>query len=820
MAMRKSFYDGWTRIQNPAVNPDSHDYEPDECGVWRAYMAKMHAFDRNHHWCTTDEKDSFRRWLVTFFVGFVTGLIATFVTWSSVSLTSLKFKVLYGMIENNHGGGPYVPAFLVYLFTQLFFTSLAFIAARFVPPAAGSGIPEIKCFLNGINLPRVVTLKTLFAKVGGVIFTVAGGLPAGKEGPMVHCGAVLGAELSHGREEICSVDTSFTVRDSFRSDREKRDFVACGAAAGVAAAFGAPIGGVLFSLEEGASFWSTHLTWRAFSCAMITVFTLHFVKNSSIKWGQQSLSRMFSFGEFSANREGGKGSYSVWELGLFLIVGCMGGFIGAAFNSVNELMTRWRMRHITTSTKKLTEVVVITTLMSITAFGAPLLWRQCTPRPVDTEGWSQQDKNLADQLVSFNCNSKTEYNQVASLFFTDADTAIRQLFHFYESGDTNSVTFSSGALLIFFVPYICLACITYGITVPSGLFVPSLLSGAAFGRLFGHLLHKLDRSSGTFADSGTYALIGAAGALGGMARMTISLTVILLEATGDMQYVLPLMLALMSARFVGNIFNEGLYEIHIHLRKLPFLDDELPLFAKKYDMTASQVMSRKIVCLQSIETAGRICDILSETEYNCFPVLEMKGESHSSSSTPDLVTQHGEGVLAGTVLRRALYQLVKLKAFGNRDNDTRPSSHRVSPLISWEELERRCTEEKFHMTNLTVAEGDRNCVVDLRPYVNTAPYVINESSSLARTYRLFRTLGLRHLCVTNIHNQVVGMLTRKDLIAEKLIQALNEPKNRLWSSSIAIENPPAESLGPRILSSFFNSLSFSSDEGIWSKLSF
>lgn len=56
-----------------------------------------------------------------------------------------------------------------------------------------------------------------------------------------------------------------------------------------------------------------------------------------------------------------------------------------------------------------------------------------------------------------------------------------QLFHFRESGRREISTFSSGALFVFFVPYTIMACLTYGIAVPSGLFVPSLLSGAAFG---------------------------------------------------------------------------------------------------------------------------------------------------------------------------------------------------------------------------------------------------------------------------------------------------------------------------------------------------
>ena len=65
-----------------------------------------------------------------------------------------------------------------------------------------------------------------------------------------------------------------------------------------------------------------------------------------------------------------------------------------------------------------------------------------------------------------------------------------------------------------------------------------------------------------------------------------------------------------------------------------------------------------------------------------------------------------------------------------------------------------------------------SCFVDLRPYANTAAYTINETASIQRTYRLFRTLGLRHLCVCNHNNQVVGIITRKDLLPEALLESL------------------------------------------------
>ena len=399
--------------------------------------------------------------------------------------------------------------------------------------------------------------------------------------------------------------------------------------------------------------------------------------------------------------------------------------------------------------KRCLEVIIIAAIVTTVSFAMPAVWGRCTQLPNDMQDWSNQEKALVAELVPYRCDPDNEYNEVASLIFVDADVAIRQLFHFREAGEDEASAFSSAALFLFFVPYIAMATVVYGIAIPSGLFVPSLLSGAAFGRLFGHVLHRLDHANGTFADSGTYALIGAAAVLGGMARMTISLTVILLEATGDMQYVLPLMLTLMAARFVGNVFNEGLYDIHIHLKRVPFLEQSVPEIAEHHEIVAGQAMSSDVKCLRPVEQVGVVFDVLQSYKHNSFPIVNVRTN----------------GTLFGTVGRDLLLTLLERKAFKNNPN----SKSNQSPLVSYDTIEK---DTPPAIGDIEITSSERKLEIDLRPYANTAAYTINETASINRTYRLFRTLGLRHLCVCNHGNQLVGIITRKDLLPESLKESL------------------------------------------------
>lgn len=124
------------------------------------------------------------------------------------------------------------------------------------------------------------------------------------------------------------------------------------------------------------------------------------------------------------------------------------------------------------------------------------------------------------------------------------DDAIRALF-----SSKTKAEYSVGTLLTFVVVFYLLAVLTYGVSVPTGLFVPSILCGAAYGRLVGVFVADLHPSINI--DEGTYALLGAASFLGGCMRMTVCTCVMLLELTNNLTLLPLVMLVLLVAKVRG-----------------------------------------------------------------------------------------------------------------------------------------------------------------------------------------------------------------------------------------------------------------------------
>merc|ERR1719156_440743 len=144
---------------------------------------------------------------------------------------------------------------------------------------------------------------------------------------MIHSGAITGGVISrHGIGSFLH---------QYRADVEKRDLVAAGAAAGVAAAFGAPLGGVLFAMEEGSSFWNVRVLLRTFVCSSVSALVLNFFLvgwTGFMGWGSLGSLGVLTFGHFI---ESDATSYRVWELPLFGAMGVLGGFVGSLFNGLN-----------------------------------------------------------------------------------------------------------------------------------------------------------------------------------------------------------------------------------------------------------------------------------------------------------------------------------------------------------------------------------------------------------------------------------------------------------------------------------------------------
>uniref|UniRef100_UPI0037E76FC6 H(+)/Cl(-) exchange transporter 7 isoform X1 n=1 Tax=Semicossyphus pulcher TaxID=241346 RepID=UPI0037E76FC6 len=665
------------------------------------------------------------RWVVCGLIGFLTGLIACFIDIAVEELAGQKYKVVKKNIDNfTEAGGLSISLILWVVLNSAIAMVGSIIVAFFEPIAAGSGIPQIKCYLNGIKIPRVVRLKTLVVKVAGVICSVVGGLAVGKEGPMIHSGAVIAAGVSQGRST--SLKKDFKIFEYFRRDTEKRDFVSAGAAAGVSAAFGAPVGGVLFSLEEGASFWNQMLTWRIFFASMISTFTLNFFlsiyKNNP---GDLSSPGLINFGRFETDTV----AYNLYEIPLFIAMGAIGGLLGALFNVLNYWLTIFRIRYVHRPCLQVMEAMLVAAVTATVSFAMIYFSNDCQPLGPD---------HTEEYPLQLFC-ADGEYNSMATAFFNTPEKSVVSLFH-NQPGTYNPLT-----LGLFTLTYFFLACWTYGLAVSAGVFIPSLLIGAAWGRLCGILLASTTPNGSGWAVPGKYALIGAAAQLGGIVRMTLSLTVIMVEATGNVTYGLPIMLVLMTSKIVGDYFVEGLYDIHIKLQSVPFLHWEAP--ATSHWLMAREVMSSPVTCLNRIEKVGTIVDILSNTStnHNGFPVVV---QDTASEEPPKL---------CGLILRSQLIVLLKHKVFVELAR-TRLTQRKLQLKDFRDAYPRFPPIQSIH-----VSQDERECMMDLTEFMNATPYTVPQETSLPRVFKLFRALGLRHLVVVDDANRVVGLVTRKDL---------------------------------------------------------
>lgn len=178
-----------------------------------------------------------------------------------------------------------------------------FLVRRFAPEAGGSGIPEIEGALE--ELRPVRWWRVLPVKFIGGMGTLGAGMVLGREGPMVQLGGNLGR----------------MVVDVFRmrSPEARHTLLATGAAAGLSAAFNAPLAGILFIIEE-----------------MRPQFRYNLISIKAVFTGVIMATIVFRIfnGDKAVIEVGKLSNAPVNTLWLYLILGMIFGCIGPLFNTL------------------------------------------------------------------------------------------------------------------------------------------------------------------------------------------------------------------------------------------------------------------------------------------------------------------------------------------------------------------------------------------------------------------------------------------------------------------------------------------------------
>ncbi|MQL75825.1 hypothetical protein Taro_008216, partial [Colocasia esculenta] len=569
------------------------------------------------------------------------------------------------------------------------------------------------------------------------ILAVSSSLNVGKAGPLIQTGSCIASLLGQGGSKRYHLTCKWLRY--FKNDRDRRDFVTCGSAAGAAAAFRAPVGGVLFALEAVSSWWRSALLWRSFFTTAVVAVVLRALIDVC-RSGKCGLFGKGGLIMFDVTSE--KIVYHLADLPPVIILGVVGGVLGSLYNFLlHKVLRVYSLINKKGTAYKLLLAGSLSIFTSCCLFGLPWL-SSCRPCPVGAEEICPSI-GRSGNFKKYQC-AMGEYNDLASLFFNTNDDAIRNLF---SSGTDHE--FQHFSIILFFVTSYVLGIISYGVVAPAGLFVPVILAGATYGRYVGMLTGS--RSS---LDHGLFAVLGSASLLSGSMRMTVSLCVIILELTNNLLLLPLVMLVLLISKTVADSFTANIYDLLVKLKGLPYLEDHAEPYMRQ--LTVSDVVTGPLQYFNGVEKVSNIVHVLKTTGHHAFPVID----DPPFSDAP---------VLYGLVLRSHLLALLKNKVFCETCNlgATDPTAH-----LSADDFAKRGSGRGDSIEDIELTAGEMALFVDLHPFTNTSPYTVVETMSLAKALILFRQVGLRHLLVvpkSSSRAPVVGILTRHDFMPEHIL---------------------------------------------------
>eukprot|EP00978_Attheya_sp_CCMP212_P025036 scaffold79760_cov57-Attheya_sp.AAC.8 len=622
---------------------------------------------------------------------------------------------------------------------------MALVVIGFTMASIGSGIAEAKAVLNGIVIEKCTDLLTAFCKGFSVIFAAAASLPVGLEGPMIFIGLSIGEHVSH-----------FMPRrfPGLRTYRATRDFAAVGTASGVSIAFYAPIGGVLFALEEGASFWSQILMWRCFAAGCVTLLVAYF-------WVALEAHSLFEPMNFDgvAKFTGLHGHPAITsprlfylrDYFIFCLIGIAGGCAGALFNTMNKKLMIWRRKIISNAPLKCAEVIVLTLVMSTLMWWLPDVYKRCSSIP-------PVDLILTEDAFvyrQYNCPDG-EYNHLATLFLNNLSTVINLMFH------SDHDAFTASSCLIAGTVYFVMLLILFGSSIGMGIFIPLLYIGATYGRAAGLWVDDL-YGQDELVDNlvQTYAVVTATGMLGGVVQVLISLSVIMMQATALSYFVVAFMIVTIFARVTARLLgSKGIYDAILDYKGLPFLEEMPPEFAQaNSSLRARDIMSPEPMV--TLEPEIKVSKLLATLTDNFDLQFAVMSPLHDNA-------------LIGVIQRVDILDLLKHRSiFYNLEEQPRPKAILYDAL-----MKDRPDIPKMEQVQKILSEEDMSMYIDISPYVQIAPYAVDGHESAERAYEMFRMTGLQSILVLGPDYRPIGIIRRSDLVVLQECDEQEEQVNR------------------------------------------